>query len=390
MNDDYDEEELLEYDDSEVNMGHNNGRQNRRKKKRRKLILRNKIIVGVVSILFLALVVILGFYIYVDDKINLMNYVPRGDIVIDNNATVSPDDLVDGKNIDQALKDIINADALDFFNSVETVSANYVTNILLIGTDVRVTDEWNGNSDSMILVSINSKTKKVYMTSFMRDLYVYVPVAEKYCKLNYAHALAGSELLLDTISGNFKIKVSKYMRVDFYGLMTIIDAAGGVTLDVTPEEAAVANKEYINEMSKYMGVNPAEHYLSTAGGTMNLSGMQAVAFSRIRYVGNADYERTNRQRRVLEQLFNNCKSMSLPQINSFAEDALPNITTNISHDEVWSLISNALTYLGYDLVMQRVPFDDLYSIQTIEQQGMLVPDYQATAERLISTIYATE
>lgn len=333
------------------------------------------------------LTIIIGKKVITNRFIDKMNYETFDGYHIDENAIneTEGETVPDKDNLDEVERNLVDADSKTFFYATDAVESNYVTNILFIGTDVRVSDSWNGNSDSMILISINKKTKKIVMSSFMRDMYVYIPELDVSGKLNRAHAVGGSNLLCATITGNFKIKVDKYFRVDFYGMMNIVDAAGGIDMYVTDEEIPVAN-DYIRRMCQYTGQDPATQYL-TSGGDLHLNGMQTVAYARIRYVGNADYERTNRQRKVLNAIFNNCKSMNMTQIMNFADNALPNVSTNMNSDEIWDIVEDALTYLGYEVVSQRVPFDDSSTPTYIDNVSVLVPDYKKNVELLINGIY---
>lgn len=264
--------------------------------------------------------------------------------------------------------------------AIPITSSGDVYNLLLIGVDLRAGQNWNGNSDTMILVSVNSRTKKIYMTSFMRDLYANIPGVGAY-KLNRSYALGGGPLLVQTIEENYRIKIDNYAWVDFYSLINIIDSIGGINMDVSAEEASVANN-YISEMCRGVGLDPASYYIS-GGGTIHLNGMQAVAYARIRYVGNADFGRTERQRKVLAQIFATLQTKSVSEVNAFLNAALPNVTHNISADRVTSLILNAPAYLGYTLESQRVPFDGTYSYVG----EMLLPDFEYTINVLKSTIY---
>ena len=106
---------------------------------------------------------------------------------------------------------------------------------------------------------------------------------------------------------------------------------------------------------------------------IHLNGIQAVAYARIRYVGNADYERTNRQRKIMTKLFEKFKSMNLNELTDFADKALPNVTTNMQSDEIWDMITDAFKYLGYDLVSARVPFDDTSTGTFINGMSYLLP-----------------
>ena len=164
-----------------------------------------------------------------------------------------------------------------------------VYNLLLVGVDRRDTS-WSGNSDSMILMSVNKKQKTIHMISFMRDLYADI---EGYGtrKLNAACAIGGCPLLVRTIEANYKVNIDNYAAVDFASMIQIVDMVGGVTIDVTDEEIEVANG-YISDMANTMGVDPSPHYFTSAG-TVNADGFQAVGFSRIRYVGNSDYQRNH-------------------------------------------------------------------------------------------------
>lgn len=248
---------------------------------------------------------------------------------------------------------------------------DYVYNILLIGSDRR-DSSWYGNSDSMILASVNTKAKKIYLTSFMRDLYAVIPGFGAQ-KLNAAYAHGAGPLLVQTIEENFKIDIDNWASVDFGSMETIINSIGGVDLELYQEEA-----DYVN------AGNPGEPQLSA--GMMHLNGKQAVAFARIRYVGKYDYERTSRQRRVLEQMVQKLRGLSLTRLNQFVTDVLPLVTHNVSETELVAKIASLPEWLGYEIVQDRVPYDGLYSY--LGEQ--LVPDYDATIARLKETIYATE
>ncbi len=263
---------------------------------------------------------------------------------------------------------------------VEVATSDDVYNLLLVGVDLRAGSTWNGNSDSMILVSINNTKKTIYMTSFMRDLYANIPGVGTY-KLNRAFATGGGPLLVQTIEENYRIDIDNYAWVDFYDMIDIIDCIGGLDIDVSTDEASVANM-YIKEMCSGIGLDPNSYYIS-GGGTLHLNGMQTVAYARIRYVGNADFGRTQRQRDVLTKMFEKLKTMSVTDVNTFLNSVLPYITHNISTETVTNLLLSVPTYLTYDLVSQRVPYDGYYTYSG----EMLVPDFEYTINMLHSTIY---
>ncbi len=366
-------------------------------KEEKKLRGAKKAVIIIAIVLFTVLMLLMSAYFLLKEYINRryldrINYESTAESfsINENIPTETPSEGVtisEKDNIDEVQKGLIEADAKTFFNSGESAEANYVTNILLIGSDVRPGKEWNGNSDAMILISINNKTKKIIMTSFMRDMYVYIPIVDNCGKLNSAHAYGGSELLCQTITGAFKIKIDKYVRVEFYGLMDIIDAAGGVDMYVTPEELPVLN-QYITDMCKESGTGmvPDGYYLGEAG-NLHLNGMQAVAYARIRYVGNSDFERTNRQRKVLSRLIDNCKKMSFSQITRVADVAVTKVSTNMSQGEIWDIINDAMKYIGYEVVTQRVPFDGTFTSDYIDYQQVILPDYVKNVEMMLDGIY---
>ncbi len=389
---DFDDEieyEEVEYDDSaNTELEDEDGEKKPHKfSKKVRIILIADIVLIVVWVIILA-VIFGGKGIINCRYLSKINTEKEANVIKSTNEVEieTDENVVEEDNIDDALKNLIDGDAKSFFESGEPASASYVTNILLIGTDVRANHEEYGNSDSMVLVSINKKTKKIFLTSIMRDLYVYIPQVDINSRLNYAHEFGGSSFLCDTITGNFKVKVDKYVRVDFYSLMNIIDAAGGIDMELSDDEVAVANKEYVYYMCRDMGWDPTPYYIP-ASGNIHLNGMQAVAFARIRYVGNADYERTERQRRVLTTIFDKCKNMSISELDKFAQTSLENIFTNMENDDIWDIIDDAASYFGYEIVSQRVPFDDTSTGQYIDYQAVIVPDLKTNAEMLINSIY---
>ena len=246
-----------------------------------------------------------------------------------------------------------------------------VYNILLIGSDRR-DSSWYGNSDVMMLLSINSETKTLHLTSFMRDSYAIVGDSGGH-KLNYAYALGGGPLLVETIEENYKIDIDAYASADFDSTADIIDLLGGVEITVSSGEARL-----INETAR--GSN--NDYLPGAG-TYHLNGDQAVAYGRIRKIGNADYQRTERQRTVMSKLFEQAKELSVMELASLADDILPLITHNMDQSTVASLLLDLPTFMSYELVLDRIPYDGLY----YNRGEMLVPDWEETIERLHENIY---
>lgn len=260
------------------------------------------------------------------------------------------------------------------------VAASNVYNMLLIGTDLRAGHEGYGKSDSMILVSVNYTKKTINMISFMRDLYADIP-GFSVNKLNRAYQYGGGPLLMKTLETNYGIHVDNYAAVDFYALRDIVDSLGGISLNISSEEVEVAN-EYIRQMCLAIGEKPENYYISGSG-QLQLNGMQTVGYCRIRYVGRYDFERTERQRRVLLTIFSILQTKSASEVNIFLNTALPKVTHNISSNTLAGLLMNAPTYLGYQVNTYRVPFDGTYHYSG----EILVPDFMYTINELYKIIY---
>ena len=240
--------------------------------------------------------------------------------------------------------------------NVTDVETPDVYNVLLVGVDRR-DDTWYGNADSIILASINKEKQRITLMSFMRDLYADIPGYGVH-KLNAACAYGGCSLLVTTLEENYKVHIDNYVWVDFQSMAEVIDALGGVDLTLTDAEAEAANG-LITEICDIVGVDPQSEYFRD-GGDLHCDGIQAVGYGRIRYVGNSDFQRTERQRIVMEQMISKTKDLSLSDLNSFATTVLPLVHHDIPITTVLSLTASAPTFLKYDIKEARVPFDDYY------------------------------
>lgn len=255
---------------------------------------------------------------------------------------------------------------------------------MLIGTDGRTAED-HGRSDSMVLLSINYKSSTITMTSFMRDMYVSIP--EYYNdKLNASYSHGGASLLLDTIEDNFNISIDDCIVVDFSSFIKIVDAIGGVDITVSDNEATAINDILISEVNSIAG-DERNSDLLTSGGEYLLNGKQALSYSRIRYVGNADFERTQRQRTVIDAIIKRVKTPNLFRVFNFANTTASQITTNINALEMYGLSLQVPYLLTFDLVQQRIPADDTWYYDDIDGQSVIVVDFEQNTEYLSDTIY---
>lgn len=260
-----------------------------------------------------------------------------------------------------------------------------VYNILLVGTDNRA-EGAVGRSDVMMLVSINQKTETIHLTSFLRDCYVAVPGYGK-TRMNHSYAYGGPALLMETIETNFKVHVDRYVAVDFYSFMDVVDTLGGVWIYMNEDEIKTANK-YIWSMNvNQLGLEWSDGYIWGDAGWRKLTGKQALGHARNRFDGN-DYERTARQRNIINQILNGCKYATPSTLVDLAQVILPQITTDMTKSEILSYAANVGAYIGYDIEQHQIPAEGTYSGATISGMSVISLDLDENIQYLQDTIYA--
>lgn len=243
-----------------------------------------------------------------------------------------------------------------------------IVNILLIGQDRRP-GEGRARSDSMILCTFNPSAGTLTMTSFMRDLYVQIPGYQD-TRINAAYPLGGMELLDETLAVNFGVHVDANVEVDFSGFQSIIDALGGVDIYLSSAEANHLNN---NGWSLVEGMN-------------HLTGEQALAYSRIRYL-DSDFYRTQRQRNVIASLFEAYKGLSLDRMLSVLNSILPYVTTDMTDSQITGYLTQLFPMLANCTVTsQRIPMDDAYTPTSIRGMSVLVPDLEKCREFLAESL----
>ena len=236
-------------------------------------------------------------------------------------------------------------------NNTDYKSEKGITNILLVGTDARP-GEKSSRSDSMMILTVDTKNKALKLTSLARDTYADIPGHGKQ-KLTHAYAYGGINLLTQTIEKTFELDIQNYAIVDFLSFMDIVDTLGGVEVDVQKSEINELNK-YIKECYNFSN-NPNKgsiQYINNTG-VQRLNGYQTLAYSRIRYNDSA-FERDNRQREVIQALVNSLKEYPVSKYTQLLDTILPYIKTNMRPTEIISLATKALS-IG-DLSIKQMEF----------------------------------
>ena len=259
-----------------------------------------------------------------------------------------------------------------------------VKNILLIGNDSRTADE-SGRSDAMILVSVSSKTNSIHLTSLLRDIYVEIPGHDGN-RLNAAYAYGGPELLMETLEENFDIEVNRYMLVNFQAFANLVDAVGGVDLELSNEEVQYVNG-YLVEYNQLEGRPEGTDYLDTSlSGQIHLNGPQALAYCRNRYIGT-DFARTERQRKVISAAMKNAPLALVTNGSELIEGVMSNVTTNLTKTELSGLMIQAPMMLTYDMISESIPLEGTYSNANIRGMAVLEVDFEANKQYIREEIY---
>jgi LCP family protein required for cell wall assembly len=260
---------------------------------------------------------------------------------------------------------------------------NDVVNILLVGQDRRGGTEPE-RTDAMILCTINKSAKTLTMTSFMRDLWLYIPDHYNQ-RLNYPYQLGGFELLNKTLDYNFGVSADYNVEIDFSGFMQTIDMVGGVEIELTDAEA-----KYLNKRGNWDVEDNTDWELKE--GVNLLNGSQALAYSRIRKIGT-DFGRTNRQRTVLTELVEKAKELDTKEMYTLAKEIMPLLRTDMSKAQIFGLILDLVPILSeIEVISQRIPMDGQYSYANKNGADVIVmsKSQQETNKELIASAMRVE
>ena len=336
------------------------------------------VLLGIIAFfLILIVVVVVVFYHYYGKVKDDTIYVPQPG----KQNQVAPDDTVDAFEYEDWIKDQLSNIADN------TMSNENVTNVLIIAEDLRdTTGDSRGNTDVMILVSINKERETLTLTSFMRDIYCDIPgyYADR---LNSAYAKGGPEVLMDTLQKNFGVIVDRYVLVNFYSFIDVVEAIGGIEADVTQAHIN-AMRDPMAEQNKIMGKPKGTDYL-TKPGHYNLNGNQALAYARIRKGVGDDFGRTSRQREVIFTALNKAKELSFGEIKELVDNILDKnmVKTNLTEGEIASLLINCFEYMDYKQQQLQVPDNSTWTGVRIRGMEVLSINFLKNAKIIQETIY---
>lgn len=341
----------------------------------KKLPKGKKIIVSIIAVILAILIVLMSCAgIFVIQKLSLLGDALNGDgtedVIYEDGEFEDIEIDIGSAGFKQSLIDWATN------GNDKHMSSKNVINVLLIGADSRNGTN-SGNTDVMMLLSVNKKTKELKMVSFFRDSYLYVEGKNNsYCtKLNAAYSMGGPETLVQTIENNYKIDIDNYVMVNFESFKSIIDAMGGVTVDVQQYEADYNYKKFKVELP--------------VGEDVTLNGEQALCFVRIRNCdADGDVSRTRRQRQVIDSILSRVKEASISDLNKYIDLLLPYVDTGYSEGQILSMGIKAITggWANYERTQLQMPPEDCRTSGSANM-WIWVVDYELAAHKLQMELY---
>ena len=218
------------------------------------------------------------------------------------------------------------------------------TDIALFGLDNRTNGNYSsGNSDVLMIVSINNNTKELSMVSVYRDTYLDVSAKgeeSKFRKANAAYAYGGPEQAITMLNNNLDLDIDEYIAFDFQAVSNAIDVLGGIEVEITNAEIKYIN-DYIDETNSVVGTKSPHIYTP---GVQTLDGTQSVAYARIRYTAGGDFKRAERQRIVIAAALEKAKECDLKTLNELVNVVFPEIETSLSATTMIQMVTALMQY----------------------------------------------
>ena len=257
----------------------------------------------------------------------------------------------------------INEEELNVSAQAEENLSEY-RNIAIFGVDSRSNNLEQGNrSDCIIIASINNNTKEVRLISVYRDTYVQIE-GHGLDKITHAYSYGSAPLAIKTLNTNLDLNIKEFVTVNFDSVAEAVDQLGGVNINIESQEELKYLNSYIDETAKVTGKSNAK---VSGTGRQHLNGVQAVAYSRIRYTAGGDYKRTERMRTVIEAMVDKIKTKSIGEINSFIDFMMPKVYTNITAGDIISLLPSVASFkigesLGWPYNTKGITLDRWYGV----------------------------
>lgn len=258
--------------------------------------------------------------------------------------------------------------------------------IALFGLDSTVGDlALNTRSDTIMIAALDNETKQVHLMSVYRDTYLNLG-NDTYNKCNAAYAKGGPKQAINMLNLNLDLDITDFVAVGFKGVADVVDAVGGIYIDVDSAEL-----EHINNYQIGISENLQTSYTPvTETGYQLLDGIQATAYCRIRYTAGDDFKRTERQREVLQAILDQAKKMDITALTKIANNVFGNVYTSVELEEIISLLGDIASYEIVD--EGGFPSEEYRTTGNIGSLGDCVvsTDLEAAVTELHKALYQNE
>lgn len=252
-----------------------------------------------------------------------------------------------------------------------------IYHLLLLGID-SPTEKIAGRSDTMVLACFNARTGRLKLISFLRDTYVAIP-GHGHNKLNAAYSYGGADLLIQTLGASFGVRVDGYVAVNYTLMAALVDAIGGIQLEVTAAERRKLNG--ILEYYNYLRDADRKEGLLAEDGLQTLNGLQTMSYSRIRKL-DSDFVRVQRQQKVLLAIYQKLRSLDMLTLSRVITAYIGQVDTNVTLAQGASLAASVLAYDDLDIQTLRVPVDKAFNRTTLNETYYVVPKLDACREAI--------
>lgn len=328
---------------------------------------KGKIVAAVIILIILA--ILIGGFAFVKGKLNLIDY----DDGKKEYATIQEGDE------DQLDLDLSGLEQVDpqGIPSGEIYKDKNVINVLLLGTDERTKDfSDNARSDSMMLLSINTKDHTAKLVSLERGMGVPIlegPYKGQYDWLTHCFRYGGADLVMKEVRECFRVDVEHFVRVNFTSVESIVDLIGGIDVTLTAEEA------------KHLNLTPGRNFTA---GINHFDGEVALAYARLRSI-DSDWQRVKRQQTVIQACADKLKGSSVSTLNELLNQILPMVQTNFTQGEITKLMLEAPEFLGVEFERMTLPEHGTYGGMTgMGGRSMFAPDFAENAKILREFLYS--
>jgi LCP family protein required for cell wall assembly len=268
---------------------------------------------------------------------------------------------------------------------IQTSEIKDIVNIAILGVDENKSSGDVGRSDATMIATFDPVHKKLKITSIMRDTYIDIPDNGK-DKLNHAYAFGGAQLSIKTLNQDLGLNIKDYIKINFEELEGLVDAINGIDIELSDEEI-VELDDYIVLVSEALNIPTEKLIKNETTGKVHLNGFQTLGYCRIRSTAGGDFDRTERHRKIMTEMFNKISDSNTAQLASMVTKLLPYVETSLTNKEIIDLGANVLNLGTKNIEQERFPRDDYSKNSMIDGIFYLCYDEEYTEQQVHEYIF---